>query len=96
MSASDASFDSGTEGVTATLTATQFNALSQGSHTIYVHGKDQLGNWGATASVSFVKDTVGPTVTIDHIGQADPTSGSTITFTAHFSEVVAGTSRAAT
>ena len=58
MSASDSSFDSQSEGVTATLSNTDFNALSQGSHTIYVHGQDSAGNWGACDSATFVKDTV--------------------------------------
>src|SRR4029077_17328790 len=65
MSASDGSFNSSSEGVTATLTPAQFSALTQGSHTIYVHGKDAAGNWGAAQSVTFVKDTVGPTATIN-------------------------------
>src|SRR4029077_8144899 len=46
MSASDLAFDSPTEGVTATLSSLQFSALSQGTHTIYVHGQDYAGNWG--------------------------------------------------
>src|SRR5206468_6942319 len=60
MDASDASFNSGTENVTKALTAAQFNALSEGTHTVYVHGKDQAGNWGGTQSATFFKDTVTP------------------------------------
>ena len=47
MAASDALFDSALENVTGTLTGGQFTALSQGSHTIFVHGRDssqQLGS----------------------------------------------------
>src|SRR5207248_1289371 len=40
--------------------AAQFTGLSDGTHTIFVHGKDLAGNWGATQSVTFVKDTVTP------------------------------------
>ncbi len=54
-------FTSPTVSVSGTLTATQFNSLSEGTHTIYVHGEDALGNWGTTVSTTFVKDTVGPT-----------------------------------
>jgi hypothetical protein len=50
-------------------------------------GGTGAGNGSFTGEV-YTIDKTGPTVTIDHIGQADPTSGSTITFTAHFSEVV--------
>ena len=53
-------FDSPTEAVTATLTPAVFNALSEGSHTVYVRGTDVAGNWGATDSATFVKDTTGP------------------------------------
>ncbi|MGH2922329.1 MAG: hypothetical protein ACRDKU_09710, partial [Gaiellaceae bacterium] len=93
MAASDGNFDSGTENVTATLTLAQFNALSEGTHTIFVHGKDSVetGNWGGFQSVTFVKDTVAPDVTINQAsGQADPTSVSPIHFTAVFNEPVTG------
>jgi FtsP/CotA-like multicopper oxidase with cupredoxin domain len=36
-------------------------SLSSGNHTVFVHGKDGLDNWGATTSVSFSLDTAGPT-----------------------------------
>ena len=81
MSASDASFDSGTENVTATLTGAQFTALSQGTHTIYVHGKDQLGNWGATDSISFVKDTIGPVTSATAVSPSPTNSAPTVTAT---------------
>src|SRR5439155_3974197 len=60
MSASDGAFNSPTEAVTTALTATAFNALGQGMHTMYVHGEDVAGNWGATTSATFFKDTVAP------------------------------------
>ena len=89
MNASDASFDSATENVTKALTAAQFNALSEGSHTIYVHGQDAAGNWGSTQSATFFKDTVKPTssaqlahirhVDLDHgrlrLGRCEPELG---------------------
>ena len=40
--------------VSETLSASQFAALSPGTHTVYVHGKDIEGNWGATVSATFV------------------------------------------
>src|SRR5262249_26111774 len=40
MNASDSAFNSVTEGVTKQLTSGQFSALSDGSHTVYVHGRD--------------------------------------------------------
>ena len=85
------SFDSPTEGVTATLTATQFNALARAPHTVFVHGRDAAGNWGATASQTFIKDTVSATVTANSAaGQANPTNQTPINYTVTFSEPVAG------
>ena len=48
MSASDGTFDSPTEGVTASI---GIFGLVVGQHTLYVHGMDAAGNWGATESV---------------------------------------------
>src|SRR5207248_10018719 len=72
MNAADGNFNSGTENVTKALTATQFNALSQGTHTIFVHGKDQAGNWGATQSKTFVKNTA-PTANDQSVSAAEDT-----------------------
>jgi len=76
MNASDGLFNSGTENVTKALTAAQFSALSEGTHTIYVNGQDAAGNWGATQSATFVKDTVAPTGTIA-VNSNDPYTSST-------------------
>ncbi len=48
MSATDGSFDSDSENVTASA---DVSGLSLGNHTLYVHGRDGAGNWGATDSV---------------------------------------------
>ncbi|MBU4511556.1 S8 family serine peptidase [bacterium] len=48
MSASDGAFGSPTEGVTASI---DVSGWSVGQYTLYVHGKDAAGNWGATESV---------------------------------------------
>ena len=48
MSASDGAFDSPTEGVTASI---DVSGWAVGQYTLYVHGKDAAGNWGATESV---------------------------------------------
>src|SRR5438876_2565626 len=75
MNASDGSFSSATEeGVTATLSSGAFSALTLGSHTIYVHGKDAAGNWGATASATFTKQAT-TTFTAD---PAEGTFGGTV------------------
>ncbi len=48
MSASDGAFDSSAERVTARV---PIENLATGSHTLYVHGMDSLGNWGNATSV---------------------------------------------
>ncbi len=48
MSASDGAFDSLAERVTASV---PIENLITGSHTLYVHGMDSLGNWGNATSV---------------------------------------------
>jgi predicted Rdx family selenoprotein len=64
MNATDASFNSPTENVTKVL-GTDFGPLSDGQHTVYIRGRDAGGNWGAVNSANFVKDTTGPTTTIN-------------------------------
>jgi hypothetical protein len=48
MSASDGAFDSPTEGVTTSI---DVSGWAVGQYTLYVHGQDAAGNWGATESV---------------------------------------------
>ncbi|GAB4114414.1 MAG: hypothetical protein Fur005_14640 [Roseiflexaceae bacterium] len=37
-------------------------SLATGSHTLYVRGRDSLGNWGAPAAVAFGVDVSGPAI----------------------------------
>jgi len=43
MAATDGSFNSSTEAVTAFVNT---SGLTQGRHTLFIRGKDQAGNWG--------------------------------------------------
>src|SRR5262249_22726776 len=88
MNALDGAFDSQHEKLIVTMTAAQFNGLSDGLHTVYVHGEDINGIWGPFASATFVKDTGPPTAAVIPSGTA--TNASPITFTITFSEVVTG------
>lgn len=68
------------------------NALSNGNHTIFVRGRDAVGNWGATASTVLVIDKVPPTASsIARVG-ATPTNATSVAFTVTFSEAVTGVS----
>lgn len=59
---SDGAFDSPTEAGYADIPLTTIAQLSEGSHSLYVHGQDSAGNWGATSSVSLLIDKTAPTV----------------------------------
>lgn len=48
-------------GLSATIPAATVNVLPQGSHTVYVKGQDDLGNWGAAGTVTLTVDRTGPT-----------------------------------
>ena len=50
MGAADASFNSVSEGVIASV---DVSALGLGSHTLYVRGQDSAGNWGGTQLAAF-------------------------------------------
>jgi FtsP/CotA-like multicopper oxidase with cupredoxin domain len=61
FAATDGVFNAVSETGYADIPLTTINALSAGIHTIYVHGKDSVGNWGATGTVGLVIDKTGPT-----------------------------------
>jgi hypothetical protein len=60
--ASDGAFNSPTEAIYADIPLTQIVQLSEGTHTLYVHGQDSVGNWGASISSTLVIDKTLPTV----------------------------------
>jgi len=72
MSAQDGFFDGVIENVTASVPV---GVLSTGPHTIYVHGRDVLGNWGATQSyvLNVVNDCSGP-ITSSTLATPNPTN----------------------
>jgi len=55
MSAKDGTFNTAYEKVLAAISTAIFSNLSQGLHTIYLHGQDAAGNWGAMAGTTFTK-----------------------------------------
>ncbi len=62
LSASDGTWNSLSENVRVDIPLSTINALTSGNHTIWVHGKDAVGNWGATASAGLILDRTPPTV----------------------------------
>jgi hypothetical protein len=58
----DGLWNSLTENGYVDIPLTSIAALSDGDHTIYVHGKDAAGNWGDTSSTILVIDKTAPTI----------------------------------
>jgi hypothetical protein len=61
--ANDGTFNSTSESGYADVPLAVINTLSNGNHTIYVHARDVVGNWGATATLTYLIDRTAPTFT---------------------------------
>jgi hypothetical protein len=68
---------------------TPSTALSEGSHTLAVQERDDLGNWSPSGTRTIVIDTTAPSVVISTSAR-NPTSSSPIPVTVTFSENVSG------
>ena len=75
MSASDAAFDTATEAVTSTTGQIDTTTWAAGTHTVFVRGRDALGNWGPYASATVAIDRTGPTISALTLNP-NPSSGS--------------------
>ncbi len=62
MFATDGLFSGTTENVYQLADLYGIAALSEGNHTIYVHGLDAAGNWGAMGTYTLVVDKTGPAI----------------------------------
>lgn len=60
---SDGLFGEATEDAYVFIPLPNISLLSDGDHTIYVHGRDSVGNWGSFGSTILTIDANGPTVT---------------------------------
>lgn len=80
--ASDAMFDESSEAIYFDIPVSAFLLLSQGPHTVYVHGLDAAGNWGPMASAEIyiergATDTAGPVLSSPG-AVPNPTAGATL------------------
>ncbi|HKC26500.1 MAG TPA: hypothetical protein VKB75_00680, partial [Jatrophihabitans sp.] len=57
-----------------TIAAATVAAMTEGTHHLYVHSKDDLGLWGPVLDVPFVVDTTGPTTAAVALGP-NPANG---------------------
>ena len=60
---SDGVFNASPETGYADIPLTTINQLTEGNHTIFLHGKDAAGNWGTTTSIVVRVDRTAPSVT---------------------------------
>ncbi len=74
----DTGFNSPVESAYADIPLSSVLALSQGMHTVTVHGKDSLGNWGALTSTTFTFDNVAPTFTSINVSPTSILQGTSI------------------
>jgi len=90
----DGVFSSATEAVYVDIPLSTINLLSPGNHTIHVHGKDAVGNWGSTSSGTLVIDKAAPTVS--GVTLAPPAANAqAVTVTASATDVATGNSNIA-
>lgn len=61
FAADDGTFNNSTEISHSDIPLATILQLSDGNHTIYVHGKDVAGNWGATTAITLLVDKAAPT-----------------------------------
>ena len=97
MTASDGSFNSATENVTATIPAAALAALSNGTHTVCVRGTDAAGNTSlfsaADACTNLIIDKEPPLVSNVSVSP-NPTNGSiAVTATAKVDDATTGNSK---
>jgi hypothetical protein len=72
--ADDGSWNSSSESGYGLIPLSQLTSLGQGTHTVYVHGRDAAGNWGTLAPITFVLDR-GPAVTAAAPGTVSTLAG---------------------
>ncbi|MCB0117167.1 MAG: hypothetical protein KDD84_23870, partial [Caldilineaceae bacterium] len=75
--ANDGRFDSLGESGYADIPLTTISQLSDGVHTLFVHARDAVGNWGDTGSVTFTVDRTAPIVAGITINP-NPTNGALV------------------
>lgn len=77
MYARDGLYDSTQEEAYAWISLVHINSLGPGNHTIWVHGRDASGNWGAFTTETLVIEQDVPTVT-GTTATPNPTNGATL------------------
>jgi hypothetical protein len=87
----DGVWNSASEAAYGDIPLSTVAGLSNGTHTIYVHGRDATGNWGATSTTTLVIDKTAPTVSVS-AAASTVAFGSAVTVNVTANDVGAGLS----
>ncbi len=77
----DGTFNTAQEVLQADIPLNNVTSLTEGPHTIYLHGRDSSGNWGARVATSLIVDRTPPAVSTP-TASPDPTNSGTTFATA--------------
>lgn len=73
----DGLYNSSQETIYVDIPLTTVIQFADGLHTIYVHGQDEAGNWGALEPIEFVIDKAGPAISGATVSP-NPTNGAAL------------------
>ena len=94
MVSGDGLFNDASENAYADIPLATVQTLADGEHTVYVHAKDEAGNWGPKVSKPLLIDKVKPTVT-GASAAPNPTAGAmSVTLTATATDAATAISKA--
>ncbi|MEN9706034.1 MAG: hypothetical protein RLZZ393_1913, partial [Pseudomonadota bacterium] len=82
----DGQWNQATEAAYLDIPLPTVTGLSNGSHTVYVRGRDALGNWGAFASGTLYVDKTAPTVGAIALSPSNETVNTAVNFSAPASD----------
>lgn len=94
LTASDGLFNDQHEGAYGDIPLTTVRQMSDGSHTIWVHARDNAGNWGTFASGTLVVDKTGPTLTGLTVTPSPATGVTSLTVDATANDALTGVTAA--
>ncbi|HQR26916.1 MAG TPA: multicopper oxidase domain-containing protein [Nocardioides sp.] len=88
--ASDGLFNDASEGGYTDIPLATVRALANGPHTLYVHAKDEAGNWGASATATLLVDKTAPTLSAVTVSPSPTQGAATLTLSATVTDAWTG------
>jgi hypothetical protein len=78
----DGVLNSTSETMFADIPLTTIGQLADGAHTVYLHGKDAAGNWGATSTTTITVDKTAPVLSAVSLSPNPTSNAASVTLTA--------------